>query len=266
MQTVPSTDGTRIAYEQFGDGQPLVLVHGGSRPQYWMPVVPRLAEDYTVVLPRRRGHGESEDGDAYSLAAEAADIRAVLDDVDGAPALFGHSFGGLVAIEAARDAPVEALVAYEPGVLVGEYREHANLAEQMQAHLDDGDPVEATKVYVREVIHGGDVDDLDAWLAEWPPWPDLADLAENLTRMNHAIEQYRLPEQLDIDAPTLLLTGTDGPPHLRESVRDVHRAIPDSELVEFDGVSHSGPIEAPDRVLGELRQFLDTARASASTR
>jgi pimeloyl-ACP methyl ester carboxylesterase len=260
MQSVTSADGTRIVYERHGDGQPLVLVHGGSKPQFWMPVVPRLADEYAVVVPRRRGHGESGDGDDYSLRREVEDVSAVLDAVDGDPVLFGHSFGGLVALETARVSPVERLVAYEPGVLVGEYREQADLAAKMQAKLDDGDPVEATKVYVREVIHGGAVDDLDAWLAEWPPWPGLVDLAENLTRMNRAIESYRLPETIHVDAPTLLLTGTQGPPHLRESVREVHAALPESDLVEFDGVSHSGPVEAPDRVLGAVRDFVEGAQ------
>lgn len=264
MQTVTAPDGTSIAYETHGAGQPIVLVHGGSKPQYWAPVVPRLAEDFTVVVPRRRGHGESGDGDDYSLQREAEDVRAVVEAVDGDPILFGHSFGGLVAIEAARAARIETLVAYEPGVLVGEYRERADLAAKMQARLDDGEPVEATKVYVREVIHGGEIDDLDAWLAEWPPWPGLADLAENLTRMNRAIEGYRLPDRLDVAAPTLLLTGTEGPPHLCESVRVVHEALPDSRLVEFDGVSHSGPVEAPERVLGELRRFVDDAETPPS--
>ena len=265
MQTVTAADGTSIAYEQSGDGQPLVLVHGGSKPQYWLPVVPRLSEAFTVVVPHRRGHGESGDGEEYSLQREVEDVSAVLDAVDGDPILFGHSFGGLVALETARETAVDRLVAYEPGVLVGEYREQASLAAKMQAELDDGDPVEATKVYVREVIHGGAVDDLDAWLAEWPPWPGLVDLAENITRMNRAIEAYRLPDTLDVDAPTLLLTGTEGPPHLRESVREVHAALPDSRLVEVDGVSHAGPTEAPARVLGAVREFVTDAEPSAST-
>jgi len=88
---VTSADGTSIAYEQQGEGPPLILLHGGS----------------------------------------------------GEPALFGHSFGGLLAIEAARTAPVRALVAYEPAVLVGEYREQADLAAQMQALIDDGNRREA---------------------------------------------------------------------------------------------------------------------------
>ncbi|MDS0261088.1 alpha/beta hydrolase [Haloarcula sp. S1CR25-12] len=257
MQTVTSTDGTDIAFEQHGDGPPLILLHGGSAPQYWRPVIPRFAEDYTVIVPHRRGVGESGDSDEYTLSRGAEDVRAVIDAVDDDPILFGHSFGGLLAIETARTASVEKLVAYEPAVLVGEYREQADLASQMQARIDDGEPRQAMKFYVREVMHGGDIDDLDGWLAEWPPWPDIVALTENIARINRAIEGYRLPESLDITAPTLLLTGTEGPPHLRDGIRAVDAALPGDHLLEIEGVGHGGPAEAPGRVIPKVRSFIE---------
>jgi pimeloyl-ACP methyl ester carboxylesterase len=220
-------------------------------------VVPRFADDYTVIVPHRRGVGESGDSEEYSLSRGVEDVRAVIDAVEGTPILFGHSFGGLLAIETARTAPVEKLIAYEPAVLVGEYRQQADLASQMQTRIDDGERRQAMKFYIREVMHGGEIDNLDGWLAEWPPWPDIVALTENIARINRAIEQYRLPGALDIDAPTLLLTGTEGPPHLRDGIRAVDDALSDSQLVEFEGVGHGGPTEAPDRVTSEVRAFID---------
>ncbi|MDS0477199.1 alpha/beta hydrolase [Natrinema sp. 1APR25-10V2] len=255
MQTVTSADGTGIAYEQHGEGPPLLLLHGGSSPQYWKPIVPQFAENYTVIIPHRRGVGESGDSDEYSLDRGVEDVRAVIDAVDGNPILFGHSFGGLLALETARTTQIEKLIAYEPAVLVGEYREQANLATQMQERIDDGERREAMRYYIREVMHGGEIDDLDGWLAEWPPWPDIVALTENIARINRAIEGYRLPDTLEVDAPALMLTGTEGPSHLRDGVRAVHEALSDSRLIEFDGVGHAGPIEAPDRVLAEVRAF-----------
>jgi len=263
MQTVTSADGTSIAFERHGEGPPLLLVHGGSAPQFWQPLVPRFADDFTVILPHRRGVGKSGDSETYSLDRGVEDVRAVIDAVDGTPTLFGHSFGGLLAVETARTTPVEKLIAYEPAVLVGEYRRQADLASQMQARIDDGERRQAMKFYIREVMHGGDVDDLDGWLAEWPPWPDILALTENVARINRAVEQYRLPESVEIDAPALLLTGTEGPPHLRDGIRAVDEALSDSQLVELAGVGHGGPTEAPDRVTTEVRAFIDGNVASS---
>lgn len=257
MPTVTSPDGTRIAYDRHGDGPPIVCLHGGLTRHYWDPLVPQFADDYTVIRPDRRGRGESEDADAYSIEREVADARAVVEAVDGSPVLFGHSFGGLQAIEAARDTAVAGVVAYEPAYLVDEYRAEADLAARMQARLDAGDPRGATKLHLREVLHGDDVDDLDAWLDNWPVWPAPVDHVENTIRMNRALEDHPLPETLDVDAPVLLLTGSEGPPHLRESVRAVHDALPDGRLVEFEGVGHGGPTEAPDRTAEVVRDFAD---------
>ena len=104
--------------------------------------------------------------------------------------------------------------------------------------------------------HPDGIDDLDAWLADWPVWPDCVDLAEEVARVNRAVEQYRLSSRLDIDAPVLVLAGTAGPDFLGESARAVHEVLPHSRLVEFDGVSHSGPSEVPGLISAEVDAFL----------
>lgn len=279
MQTTLSADGTEIAYERHGEGDPLVLLHGGMAPrEYWRPLVPHL-EGFAAVVPQRPGFGTCRDdaeetGPDEVLDREVAYVRGLAESLDGDPILFGHSFGALTAIEAARadrsddgsrdgdfgdrerGASVDAVVAYEPAVLPDSFAAHADLADRMQVRLDEDDREGALKLYVRQVIHAGDVDDLDAWLAEWPVWPDCVDLVEEVVRMNRAVERYELPDRLAVDAPTLVLTGTEGPAFLRESARDVHDALPHSRLVDFDGVGHSGPAAAPERTAAELRAFL----------
>ncbi|EMA41671.1 alpha/beta fold hydrolase [Halobiforma nitratireducens] len=266
MQTTRSEDGTEIAYERRGEGHPLVLLHGGmAPPDYWEPVVPLLDEEFAAVVPQRPGFGtcldaptETSAGDV--LEREVAVVQSLVDDLDGdkAPILFGHSYGALTAVEAARDATVDAVVAYEPAILPDEFRRQADLADRMAAHLDRGERREAVKRYVEQVLHPDGIDDaeLAAWLNEWPVWPACVDLAEEVLRMNRAVERYRLPDHLAVEESVLVLTGTDGPDFLRESARAVHEALPHSRLVEFDGISHGGPSEAPETVVAEVDAFL----------
>lgn len=128
----------------------------------------------------------------------------------------------------------------------------------MRERLNAGDRRGAMRLHHREVLHGGEIDDeaFEQWLDEWSAWPDNARFVENTLRMNRAIEAYDLPETLNIDAPALLLTGSDGPSHLRDSVRAVDRAIPGSRLVEFDDLGHIGPASDPERVSTAVRGFL----------
>ncbi|WP_267161318.1 alpha/beta fold hydrolase [Halovenus salina] len=59
MQTTTSADGTSIAYEQHGEGPPLVLVHGSSGTRHsWEAVVPHLAEEFQVIVPQARARRE----------------------------------------------------------------------------------------------------------------------------------------------------------------------------------------------------------------
>ncbi|QLH79689.1 alpha/beta hydrolase [Halosimplex rubrum] len=274
-QSTTAADGIDVEYERHGDGQPVVLLHGGMAPrEYWQPVIPHF-EEYAPVVPQRPGFGTclddpEETGPEEVLDREVAYVRALVDDLDTdggsdrRPVLLGHSFGALTAIETARalaedgegDA-IEAVVAYEPAILPEAFAEHADLADRMATRLDDGDREGAMKLYVEQVVLAGEAEDLDAWLAEWPIWPDCVGLVEEVIRMNYAVERYDLPERLGVDAPTLVLSGTDGPKFLRESARAVHDALPSSRFVEFDGVSHSGPSEAPHRTVAEMCAFLD---------
>ncbi|UPM43710.1 alpha/beta hydrolase [Halocatena salina] len=123
---------------------------------------------------------------------------------------------------------------------------------------------EAVKRYIEQVLHPGGSDDLDAWLAAWSVWTECVDLAEEVLRMSRAVEQYRLPDRLDVDAPVLVLTGTDGLDFLRESARAVHTALPHSSFVEFDGISHGGPSEAPKLIAAEVDSFLMTNQERSS--
>lgn len=68
MEKFRSRDGTLIAYERTGTGEPLVLVHGsGDDHTRWTPVLPALARRFAVYAIDRRGRGESGDSPAYSL-------------------------------------------------------------------------------------------------------------------------------------------------------------------------------------------------------
>ncbi|SFS65787.1 alpha/beta fold hydrolase [Halostagnicola kamekurae] len=262
MVTTQSIEGPEIAYERHGDGQPLIFLHGGMAPrQYWNPILPHF-EEYGAVIPQRPGFGTCLDNPAKTsadevLGREVQYVRALADAVDGDPILFGHSYGALTAVEAAADAAVEAVLAYEPAVLPDSYRKEADLADRMATLIEDGERREAVKRYIEQVLHPDGIDDLDAWLAEWPVWPDCVKLAEEVVRMNRAVEQYQLPAVLDVQAPVLVMTGTGGPDFLRESARGVHETLPHSRLVEFDSVSHSGPSEAPERISAEAEAFLN---------
>ena len=54
-------DGVRIAYEEYGTGQPLALVHGFGASSYsWRAVATEMADSHRCILPNLMGFGFSE--------------------------------------------------------------------------------------------------------------------------------------------------------------------------------------------------------------
>jgi pimeloyl-ACP methyl ester carboxylesterase len=110
---VPSADGTPIAYEVHGSGEPtLILIHGWScDARYWRGQLAHFAARHRVVTVDLAGHGHSGMGrEDYTMHSFGEDVRAVADAVGGDRLiLVGHSMGGLVIAEAARLLPGRVL-------------------------------------------------------------------------------------------------------------------------------------------------------------
>lgn len=101
--TVTSADGTTIRYTTLGTGEAVIVVGGVlSTARDYMGLGRVLAESFTVHVMNRRGRGASgSQGPNYSTERECEDLLA-LQAQTGAERVFGHSYGGFVAIQAAR--------------------------------------------------------------------------------------------------------------------------------------------------------------------
>lgn len=102
-------DGTAIAYEDVGEGPPLVLVHGlGLSRTMWRPQIDHFRATNRVIAVDLRGAGESGalTGSSGALARQAADLEALLAHLDLRDVvLCGVSYGGVLAQEFATAFP-----------------------------------------------------------------------------------------------------------------------------------------------------------------
>ena len=99
MPNFHSTDGTRLAYEEYGEGAPVVFIASWAlHADMWEYQIPYFAErGYRCVALDRRGHGRSDrPSGGYDLDTLTDDIAALLDHLDlRGVTLAGHSFGGV---------------------------------------------------------------------------------------------------------------------------------------------------------------------------
>ncbi len=97
-------NGARLAYEEHGAGDPLLLLHGGlTSSASWREVVPLLATRFRVITPDSRGHGRSTNPGGRLNYRQIADDTVGLIAALGLerPFLGGWSDGGQVALEIA---------------------------------------------------------------------------------------------------------------------------------------------------------------------
>jgi len=91
-------DGCRIAYQQSGTGEPLLLVHGITTYSFiWRKVVPLLDQSFKVIAVDLPGCGASDMplDQSYALRAHAGRLLALIDALQlGPPYFIGHDLGG----------------------------------------------------------------------------------------------------------------------------------------------------------------------------
>lgn len=96
-------NGLKIYYESYGEGEPLVLLHGAFMTigMNWQFLMPALSKHRRVIAIEMQGHGHTGDIDRpYSFEAFASDLAGVLQYLHIPKAdIAGYSMGGTVAIQ-----------------------------------------------------------------------------------------------------------------------------------------------------------------------
>lgn len=256
VQAVMSRDGSAIAYELRGRGPALVVVNGAlSDRRSTADLAAALASSFTVYAYDRRGRGSSIDHAPYAVEREVEDL-AVLLEVIGAPAfLYGHSAGGVLALEAAlAGLDVERLVVHEPPYIVPGSRPPvaSDLRARLETLLARGDRDEAVATFYREAVGlgAGIVDGLRV-SGEWDAQRALAHtLPYDVWLTSGPLPRDRL---VDLAIPVLVIVGGASPRWMRQGSEALVEALPQGRLAVLEAQGH---VATADAVALELSRFL----------
>ncbi|MFI5896722.1 alpha/beta fold hydrolase [Actinoplanes sp. NPDC051513] len=114
-------NGINLYYETYGEGRPLVLLHGGlGSGEMFTPILPAFAANRQLILPDLQGHGRTADVDRpLDVRVMGDDIAALIDHLGlDRPDVVGYSLGGGVAMQVGFHHPekVGRLVAASAGI------------------------------------------------------------------------------------------------------------------------------------------------------
>jgi pimeloyl-ACP methyl ester carboxylesterase len=256
LRHVTAPDGVRIACEVSGEGPPLVLVHGAGSARWAFDLLrPHLERRFTVIALDRRGRGSSSDNDAWALEREYEDVAAVMRDAGEDALLFGHSYGGLVAGGAAALLDgLPRLVLYEPAI--GPRLADPAAIDRWERLLAAGEREQMVREFLRDT-GGYSHEEIDAMRAT-PTWAGRLEAARCVARELRAARAVSLDGDpiAEIEAPTLLLLGTESPEWANRSVEAFARALRDATARRLEGQGHGATTAAPELLAAEIVRFL----------
>jgi pimeloyl-ACP methyl ester carboxylesterase len=96
-------NGIKVYYEVYGEGRPLVLLHGAfyTIDMNWGQLIPELSKTRKIIAIEMQGHGHTPYSDRQlSITTLASDVEGVMDylKIDSAD-VAGYSMGGSVAYQ-----------------------------------------------------------------------------------------------------------------------------------------------------------------------
>lgn len=279
------TNGTRIAYQQFGEGPDLIMVHGlaANRAFWFTGLAPLLRDHFRLTLYDLRGHGYSampETG--YSSSSQAEDLAALLDHlgIDKAP-IVAHSFGGAVALEfavkypdrvshlALLDAKINRL---QPTLKLSDCAHLTPFEQELVAEATDidweaedqiglkfleavaerrlaGIQTEVQNDFVPFADRRGNGRDAKHWLKL---------LRETTAKEEFLSTSGTSPEQIaTLPMPVLLMYGEYS--RVQKSGERLRELLPRAEYVLVPNAGHFFPARSPRVVLKSLKPFLGLA-------
>ncbi len=260
MNQIESSDGTLIAYEKTGEGPPMVLIHGTPDDHtYWEMVIPKISKNFTIYAIDRRGRGKSGDGLGYNLDLEFDDVTTVVDMIDQPVILLGHSHGGIVSLEAAiRSKNLSKLVLYEPPIMKGDKESEEyilGIISEIEAALNQGKKERAFLLF-QEKLLGTPENEIEKE-RQRPYWKVVVGAAHTLPRELRAGVKYRFDHNKfnDLKTPTLLLSGSESSPLLKEATKRLADTLPNSKIALLEGQEHDAARTAPDLFAQKVINF-----------
>lgn len=261
--TVTSPDGTVIAFDRVGSGDPVILVDGAlssRKAGLNAALAAQLAPHFTAYTYDRRGRGDSGDTQPYAIEREIEDIAALVDAAGGSAHLYGISSGGVLALDAANrlGGRITRLCVYEAPFVVDDTREPLpqRYLERLQAFVGSDRRGEAVDLFMSKGIG------LPGWMVFMmrllPFRAGQKALAHTIpydaTVMGSTQAGRPLPKDrwTAITAPTLVIAGGKSPTWMKNAQLALVEVLPSAEHRVLPGQMHIVKAEALAPMLSDF--------------
>lgn len=234
-------DGLFINYIQVGEGPDVVLLHGwGQNIDMMKPIADKM-DGYKFTILDFPGFGKSDEpSTAWDVEKYTVLLEKLLKELKiKNPIIVGHSFGGRVAINYSSRNKVSKVVLFGSPCI--RYDSDVNHKKEEFYHRIKRLPgMNKIAEFAKKFIGSEDYRKASPIMRE--------------TLVN-VINSDLSKEASMIDAPVLLIWGTNDEQEPVERARDMEKLLKDGALIELEGLSHYAYLEALPRVVNILNNF-----------
>jgi pimeloyl-ACP methyl ester carboxylesterase len=263
-------DGAKIYYEDQGNGQPIVLIHGWTcSSKFWQKNVPELAQKYRVITMDLRGHGSSSKTmNGHTISQYARDIREVMEHLKlKNVVLAGWSLGGPVVLsyyqQYAKDSRLKALGLIDTAPYpfsAGEWNSHGlknsnttGMNSMFKTYI--ADPLKFATAFTGNMFKDGkatesDIEWIPAELTKTPSWIAVAVYSDFLiSDYSKMLPAIKIPVIVFAANSNVYKKGID-------MGKYVAGQIPKSTFVPFEDAGHLLFYEQPEKFNKALSDFI----------
>ena len=242
-----SVGDLKMYYEIHGTGRPLVLLHGAFM---WATVYPALAENSQVIAVDLQGHGRTADIDRpFTFEQMADDVATLLKQLKIEQTdVFGYSLGGKVGL---------ALAIRHPELV----RRLAIFGAAYRS-FEESFPPDVLKVFKEATPETFAPKELKEPYEKMSPAPNWKGLAAKILQSVRNFKGFS-PEQMKAIKAEVFISAGDHNDVSLEDIVEMHKLIPKSQLAVFPNTDHVVMMTNPDRVLVQVKNFLDNGFETA---
>lgn len=271
--------GNRLAYQDEGQGEAILLLHGmAGSSETWRSVIRPLSRKYRVIAPDLLGHGRSaKPRSDYSLGAFAVLLRDLLDELGVARAtIVGHSLGGGVALQFVYQHPDYC----ERLVLIGSGGLGPDVGWTLRLLSAPGAELIMPIIAPPQVLSAGEK--VRSWFAKmgiesprgaeiWNAYSSFSDAEtrQAFLRTLRSVVDYRgqavsALNRLNVraDMPIMAIWGEQDAMIPVQHAYAALEARPDARIEVMPGVGHFPQVERPTEVVDLIDDFITSQRAA----